>query len=224
MTFGQSISTCFSNFANFQGRARRSEFWWFFLFSSVILFVVQVPLAFAPDGFLDSTAFAVIASSIVGIVLLIPFYAVGARRLHDTGKAAGSSSSCLSPAGRDHPVCPLGAGRVGSGQPVRVSSGLKYVTDPQWVPLAGTVTMFTTPWCGFCVRLKRQLTDADISFTEVDIEQTGRRSFRRKPERRQPNGADPRLPRRIHRDEPVAGGCGVPARVTRETSLRRIDR
>jgi len=87
MTFGQSISTCFSNFANFQGRARRSEFWWFFLFISVILFVVQVLLAFAPDGFLDSTAFAVIASSIVGIVLLIPFYAVGARRLHDTGKS-----------------------------------------------------------------------------------------------------------------------------------------
>lgn len=87
MTFGQSISTCFSNFANFQGRARRSEFWWFFLFSSVILFVVQVLLAFAPDGFLDSTAFAVIASSVVGIVLLIPFYAVGARRLHDTGKS-----------------------------------------------------------------------------------------------------------------------------------------
>lgn len=87
MTFGQSISTCFSNFANFQGRARRSEFWWFFLFSSVILFVVQVLLAFAPDGFPDSTAFAVTASSIIGIVLLIPFYAVDARRLHDTGKS-----------------------------------------------------------------------------------------------------------------------------------------
>ena len=43
------------------------------------------------------------------------------------------------------------------------------MNDPQWVPLAGTVTVFTTPWCGFCVRLKRQLTDADISFTEVDI-------------------------------------------------------
>ena len=87
MTFGQSISTCFSNFANFQGRARRSKFWWFFLFSSVILFVVQVLLAFAPDGFPDSTAFAVTASSIIGIVLLIPFYAVDARRLHDTGKS-----------------------------------------------------------------------------------------------------------------------------------------
>ena len=87
MTFRQSISTCFSNFANFQGRARRSKFWWFFLFSSVILFVVQVLLAFAPDGFPDSTAFAVTASSIIGIVLLIPFYAVDARRLHDTGKS-----------------------------------------------------------------------------------------------------------------------------------------
>ncbi|HCL71046.1 MAG TPA: DUF805 domain-containing protein, partial [Actinobacteria bacterium] len=87
MTFGQSISTCFSNFANFQGRARRSKFWWLFLFSSVILFVIQVLLAFAPDGFPDSTAFAVTASSIIGIVLLIPFYAVDARRLHDTGKS-----------------------------------------------------------------------------------------------------------------------------------------
>ena len=38
-----------------------------------------------------------------------------------------------------------------------------------WTPAGGTVTMFTTPWCGFCVRLKRQLTDADISFTEVDM-------------------------------------------------------
>lgn len=87
MTFGQSISTCFSNFANFQGRARRSKFWWLLLFSSVILFLVQVLLAFAPDGFPDSTAFAVTASSIIGIVLLIPFYAVDARRLHDTGKS-----------------------------------------------------------------------------------------------------------------------------------------
>ena len=41
-----------------------------------------------------------------------------------------------------------------------------------WTPPDGTVTMFTTRWCGFCVRLKRQLTDDEIPFTEVDIEQT----------------------------------------------------
>lgn len=33
------------------------------------------------------------------------------------------------------------------------------------------VTMFTTPWCGYCVRLKRQLERAGIAYDEVDIEQ-----------------------------------------------------
>lgn len=31
--------------------------------------------------------------------------------------------------------------------------------------------MFTTPWCGYCVRLKRALERAGIDFDEVDIEQ-----------------------------------------------------
>ena len=31
MTFSESVKTCFSKFAEFQGRAPRSEFWWFFL-------------------------------------------------------------------------------------------------------------------------------------------------------------------------------------------------
>ena len=30
--------------------------------------------------------------------------------------------------------------------------------------------MYTTTWCGYCSRLKRQLERADIAFTEVDIE------------------------------------------------------
>ena len=38
-------------------------------------------------------------------------------------------------------------------------------------PRPGTVTMFTTSWCGFCARLKRQLDDAGIDYDEVDIEQ-----------------------------------------------------
>ncbi|MBA2561183.1 MAG: mycoredoxin [Propionibacteriales bacterium] len=32
-------------------------------------------------------------------------------------------------------------------------------------------TFYTTPWCGYCHRLKGQLTREGISFTEVDIEQ-----------------------------------------------------
>jgi mycoredoxin len=32
-------------------------------------------------------------------------------------------------------------------------------------------TMFSTPWCGYCHRLKGQLQREGISFDEVDIEQ-----------------------------------------------------
>lgn len=33
-----------------------------------------------------------------------------------------------------------------------------------------SVTMYTTSWCGYCVRLKRLLDRADIDFAEVNIE------------------------------------------------------
>ncbi|MGO1511240.1 MAG: mycoredoxin [Actinomycetaceae bacterium] len=39
-------------------------------------------------------------------------------------------------------------------------------------PSPGTVTMFTTTWCGYCRNLKKQMTSAGIEFTEIDIEQT----------------------------------------------------
>lgn len=42
------------------------------------------------------------------------------------------------------------------------------ITD---LPEPGTVTMFSTPWCGYCRRLKRQLDEAGVRYTEVDIEQ-----------------------------------------------------
>lgn len=37
-------------------------------------------------------------------------------------------------------------------------------------PAAGSVTMFTTTWCGYCRRLSRQMTRAGVGFTEVNIE------------------------------------------------------
>ena len=33
------------------------------------------------------------------------------------------------------------------------------------------VTMYTTPWCGYCVRLKKLMQREGIAFGEVDIEQ-----------------------------------------------------
>ena len=37
-------------------------------------------------------------------------------------------------------------------------------------PAAGTVTMFSTTWCGYCRRLKSQLDREGIEVTLVDIE------------------------------------------------------
>ncbi|WP_028044941.1 mycoredoxin [Cellulomonas sp. URHE0023] len=40
----------------------------------------------------------------------------------------------------------------------------------QTLPATGTVTMYSTTWCGYCRRLKTQLDSAGIGYTEVDIE------------------------------------------------------
>ena len=39
------------------------------------------------------------------------------------------------------------------------------------LPESGTVTMYSTTWCGYCRRLKTQLDSAGIGYTEVNIEQ-----------------------------------------------------
>ena len=38
-------------------------------------------------------------------------------------------------------------------------------------PAPGTVTMYSTPWCGYCHRLRTQLDSAGIEYDVVDIEQ-----------------------------------------------------
>lgn len=73
MTFGQSISTCFSKYATFNGRASRSEYWWFILFT----FLVSVALGMVSDTL----------SGLFSLAVLLPSLAVGARRLHDTDRS-----------------------------------------------------------------------------------------------------------------------------------------
>lgn len=39
------------------------------------------------------------------------------------------------------------------------------------LPETGTVTMFSTTWCGYCRRLKSQMDAAGVSYSEVNIEE-----------------------------------------------------
>ena len=84
MGFGQAISTCLSIYANFNGRGRRSEFWWFWLFVVIVQIVVQTLIAIIVGT--DSALYTLVVF-VLAIALAIPLYAAGARRLHDTGKS-----------------------------------------------------------------------------------------------------------------------------------------
>ncbi len=69
MTFSQSIGVCLSKYADFKGRASRSEYWWF------VLFIVLIAAA---ASLVSGTLYA-----LTTLALLLPHAAVSVRRLHD---------------------------------------------------------------------------------------------------------------------------------------------
>lgn len=73
MTFEESIKQCFRQYASFQGRASRSEYWWFVLFT-----------------LLGGAAASVIhdkLATLFWLAVLLPSLAVSTRRLHDTQRS-----------------------------------------------------------------------------------------------------------------------------------------
>ena len=75
----EAVKTCLKKFIDFTGRARRSEYWWFFLFTIIVSSVF---------GFLGGffSVFNYIGL-LCSIVLTIPTLAALTRRLHDTGRS-----------------------------------------------------------------------------------------------------------------------------------------
>ncbi|MDE6282703.1 MAG: DUF805 domain-containing protein [Muribaculaceae bacterium] len=89
MTFNQAVSSVFSKYVTFSGRASRSEFWYFVVFE---LFVYVVLYLFGwlfsgPNG--ELPAFVNILSGLFGLIVLLPSLAVSVRRMHDIGKGGG---------------------------------------------------------------------------------------------------------------------------------------
>ncbi|HEY0419803.1 MAG TPA: DUF805 domain-containing protein [Acetobacteraceae bacterium] len=78
MDFGQAVQTCLAKYADFNGRASRSEYWWFALFCIVVNIVMS---------FIDRQTGMGVLSILVSVALLLPALAVGARRLHDRDRS-----------------------------------------------------------------------------------------------------------------------------------------
>ena len=83
MSFGGAIKSCFSKYATGNGRASRSEYWYWFLFACLCGFAA---------GFIDAAMGVPLeghgpAELITTFGLLLPGIAVTVRRLHDVGKS-----------------------------------------------------------------------------------------------------------------------------------------
>ena len=73
------------NYANFQGRARRQEYWMFTLFNAIFIFALIIISGMLVEA-TDSPALMSLYL-IYAIGVFIPSLAVAVRRLHDTGKS-----------------------------------------------------------------------------------------------------------------------------------------
>ena len=103
MTLIESIQTCFRKYADFKGRASRSEYWWFTLFVLLVSIasgllgdavsggdaVCGRDLVCEGDAFSggDAVSGGDAASVLVDLALFLPYLAASARRLHDIGRS-----------------------------------------------------------------------------------------------------------------------------------------
>jgi len=76
MTFTESVSTCLKKYFVFEGRASRSEYWWFQLIVSPSYYISTLMQNELGYFFLGITLFT-----------LIPAISAGVRRLHDTNRS-----------------------------------------------------------------------------------------------------------------------------------------
>ena len=102
MSFSGAISSGFRNFANFKGKASRSEFWYWVLFTALLAVVLsllesliwtpELPVQVSDDGLRQNFEQVVSSPSplttIASLVLFIPNLSMTARRFHDAGFSA----------------------------------------------------------------------------------------------------------------------------------------
>lgn len=77
----EAIQMCLSKYANFTGRASRSEYWWFFLFVVIVEIMCNILGLFGTIG--------KVFGYLIDLAFVVPMLAVSWRRMHDIGKGGG---------------------------------------------------------------------------------------------------------------------------------------
>ncbi|MFK8250602.1 DUF805 domain-containing protein [Ancylobacter terrae] len=91
MNILQAVASVLGQYASFEGRATRSEYWWWVVFSVAVNWITGLidVVMFGPFSLLvygELRMFTPI-STLVGLALIIPSLAVGARRFHDMDRS-----------------------------------------------------------------------------------------------------------------------------------------
>ena len=81
MGFREAVTVCIQDYYTFSGRARRPEYWWFFLFV-----VVGTLLLSAVDAVIFGEGMLLGLNGLFGLLTFLPQLAVSWRRMHDTGR------------------------------------------------------------------------------------------------------------------------------------------
>ena len=85
MNFRIAIIKCFMLYAIFSGRAKRAEFWWFFLFCMIVgLMGSVIDAALGLDAAIGGNG---VFTTLIQLATFLPSIAVGSRRLHDTNRS-----------------------------------------------------------------------------------------------------------------------------------------
>ena len=85
MDLTTSVKVCFKKYATFDGRARRSEFWYFCLFC-LLIGIVTLYIDISILGYSVEEEYTPL-NTIAYLAVFIPSISVTARRLHDIGKS-----------------------------------------------------------------------------------------------------------------------------------------
>lgn len=83
-SFGEAISTCFSKFVTFKGRASRSEYWFFLLFTLLVSIVTGIFDAILFPAQIDTVS---PLNSIGALIVFLPALSANVRRVHDTDRS-----------------------------------------------------------------------------------------------------------------------------------------
>ena len=99
MSFSEAVKTCLiKKYATISGRATRSEYWWFVLFVvSIISIISIIGVSLDAAGKYDESGVFAVILVVFFFIILIPFFCVNVRRLHDRNYSGWSLLLALIP-------------------------------------------------------------------------------------------------------------------------------